>query len=132
MVLVPDEGMRLKLGDADLLLVPAHFLHSPGNIQVYDPIAKTLFSGDLGASLLPPEVTYATVPDFGANVKYMETFHRRYMASNKACRRWATMVRSLDIERIVPQHGPMFDGKPMVNRFIEWVANLQCGVDLMG
>jgi flavorubredoxin len=40
------------------------------------------------------------------------------------------MTRTLDIERIVPQHGAMFEGKAMVNQFIDWVAQLKCGVDL--
>jgi flavorubredoxin len=41
------------------------------------------------------------------------------------------MARQLDIEQIVPQHGARFVGKAMVNRFIDWIENLQCGVDLM-
>jgi flavorubredoxin len=41
------------------------------------------------------------------------------------------MVRALDIESIVPQHGRSFIGKPMVNQFISWVENLECGMDLM-
>jgi flavorubredoxin len=98
---------------------------------VYDPISKTLFSGDLGASLLPADNEYAVVPDWDAHVKYMDGFHRRYMTSNKACRRSAITTRSLDIERIVPQHGAMFEGKAMVNHFIDWIEKLKCGVDFM-
>ena len=29
--------------------LPAHFLHSVGNFHIYDPIAKILYTGDLGA-----------------------------------------------------------------------------------
>jgi flavorubredoxin len=32
---------------------------------------------------------------------------------------------------IVPQHGAIFKGKEMVERFINWVENLQVGVDLL-
>ncbi len=32
---------------------------------------------------------------------------------------------------IVPQHGAIFKGKDMVERFINWVENLQVGVDLL-
>ncbi|MBM3129896.1 MAG: MBL fold metallo-hydrolase [Chloroflexi bacterium] len=130
-VAIPDRGMRLKLDGAEIVLVPAHFLHSPGNIQVYDPTSKTLFSGDLGASLLPFDNAYAIVGDFGAHVKYMDGFHRRYITSGQACARWATMARALDIERIVPQHGALFEGKAMVAQFIDWIAQLKCGVDLL-
>ncbi len=130
-IAIPDSGARLKLDSADIVLLPAHFLHSPGNLQVYDPISKMLFSGDLGTSLLPPGNVYQTVSDFNAHVEFMEPFHRRYMTSGQACRLWTAMARALDIERIAPQHGAMFEGKAMVNQLIEWVANLKCGVDLL-
>lgn len=124
---VPDEGMVLELGSAKLLVLPAHFLHSPGNLHLYDPISKILYSGDLGASM-GFEGREAT--DFDAHLKYMEGFHRRYMANNKALRNWAQMVRQLDIEIIAPQHGALFRGKAMVERFIAWCEQLQCGTDL--
>jgi flavorubredoxin len=66
---------------------------------------------------------------FDAHLKYMEGFHRRYMAGNKALRLWAAMVRQLDIETIAPQHGALFKGKAMVERFISWCEQLECGMD---
>ena len=124
---IPDEGMRLPLGSCELLLLPAHFLHSPGNFQVYDPVSKILYTGDLGASL---GMEYQEVPDFTAHLPYMEGFHRRYMASNRVLRAWADMVRGLDIEMIAPQHGAYFRGKEMVGQFRAWCAGLPAGVDL--
>ena len=126
---IDDHGTVLKLGgDCELYILPAHFMHSEGNFQVYDPCSKILFSGDLGASL---GQSYFVVEDFDKHIRYMEGFHRRYMVSNKVLRFWANMVRQLDIEMIVPQHGAIFKGKDMVNRFIEWVENLEVGVDLL-
>ncbi len=126
---IDDGGTVLTLGgDCKLYILPAHFMHSPGNFQVYDPCSKILFSGDLGASL---GQDYFVVEDFDKHIKYMEGFHRRYMASNKILRFWANMVRQLDIEMIVPQHGAILKGKDMVNRFIEWVENLEVGIDLL-
>ncbi len=130
---IPDEGMRIDHNGCELILLPAHFLHSPGNFQLYDPTAKILFSGDLGTAFLPGEQTYGEVVDFDRHVPYLEGFHQRYLSANKACKLWANMVRSLDIEAIVPQHGHRyFRGKTMVNAFINWVDNLACGVDLLG
>ena len=62
---------------------------------------------------------------------YMEGFHKRYMNSNTVCRYWVDMVRSLDIEAIVPQHGRAFIGRPVVQEFLKWIEGLQCGIDLM-
>ena len=125
---IPDEGGILELGGAKLYMLPAHFLHSEGNFQLYDPLSKILYTGDLGASLGAP---YREVPDFDAHLRYMEGFHRRYMCSRKVMRAWADMVRGLDIEIIAPQHGALFRGKETVNRFIDWCAELECGIDLI-
>lgn len=127
---IPDEGMHIKLGDTVLTAVPAHFLHSVGNFHFYDPISKILFSGDLGASMVT-EGLDRPVEDFEKHIPAMAAFHRRYMASNKACRLWAQMARQLDIEMIVPQHGRSFKGKEMITKFINWIERLDCGLDLM-
>lgn len=125
---IEDHGMWLPVGGAELLVLPAHFMHSPGNFQVYDPISKVLYSGDLGASVDEEEVF---VSNWDAHEIKMRGFHRRYIASQRAGAAWARMVRSLDIEVIAPQHGAAFKGKEMVARFIDWVANEPCGVDLI-
>jgi flavorubredoxin len=125
---IPDEGMVLELKGAQFLLLPSHFLHSPGNFQVYDCTSKILYSGDLGASL---GMTYREVSDFDAHLKFMEGFHRRYISGNRAMKVWANMVRQLDIDLIAPQHGAFFKGKAMVNRFISWCDQLECGIDLL-
>lgn len=125
---IPDQGMVFDLAGAKLFALPAHFLHSEGNFQLYDPISKILYSGDLGASL---GANYTVVRDFEAHIAYMEGFHRRYMASNRVLRAWADMVRTLDIEIIAPQHGALFPTQDMSRQFIEWSARLACGIDLI-
>jgi flavorubredoxin len=125
---IPDEGMIFDLGGARVLALPAHFLHSEGNFQLYDPIAKILYTGDLGASI---GAEYAAVRDFDAHLPYIEAFHKRYMTSNRVMKAWADMVRPLDIDIIAPQHGAFFPGKELVHRFIDWCATLECGVDLI-
>jgi flavorubredoxin len=77
---LPDSGGLLELGTIKLQVIPAHFLHSPGNFQVYDPVSKILYSGDLGASL---GQNYLEVPDFDAHLQYMEGFHQRYMSGQR-------------------------------------------------
>ena len=130
---VPDGGMRIDHNGSELILLPAHFLHSPGNFQIYDPVSRILFSGDLGTSFIPGESQFGEVTDFEKHAAYMEGFHRRYISSGRACKLWAHMVRDLDIDIIIPQHGcRYFKGKSMVNAFVSWVEGLQCGVDLLG
>ncbi|MDD2817086.1 MAG: MBL fold metallo-hydrolase [Thiotrichaceae bacterium] len=127
---IPDRGMDIFLGKCSLKAIPAHFLHSEGNFQFYDPISKILFSGDLGASMVSSKES-VPVDDFDSHIHSMLGFHRRYMCGNKACRFWANMVRQLDLEWVVPQHGRPFKGKPMIEKFINWIETLECGLDLM-
>ena len=71
------------------------------------------------------------VENFEQHIKKMAGFHRRYMSSNKVCRYWVNMIRNLDIEWIIPQHGRSFKGKAMIEQFLKWVEELQCGIDLV-
>jgi flavorubredoxin len=41
------------------------------------------------------------------------------------------MIRGLDVEMMVPQHGSPFVGKAMVTQFLDWISELDCGIDLM-
>jgi flavorubredoxin len=128
---VPDQGMRLETtAGLNLQILPAHFLHSEGQINVYDPIAKILFSGDIGAAMLPNDKDETFVDDFAAHLPYIEGFHRRYMCSNKAIRCWLDTIADLDIDMIAPQHGPVYRGQA-VKDFLAWLRDLQCGIDLM-
>ena len=127
---IPDQGMDIELGNSIIKALPAHFLHSVGNFNFYDPVSKILFSGDIGASMLETEQV-KPVDDFPTHIASMQGFHERYMVSNQVCRLWVKMVRELDIEIIVPQHGRPFVGKAMIDQFLDWFSDLKCGIDLM-
>jgi flavorubredoxin len=125
---IPDQGIDIVIGGAKIKALPAHFLHSVGNFHFYDTISKILFSGDVGASLVDND-PQRPVKDFRRHVEKMSGFHRRYMVSNKVCRLWVNMVRTLDVEMIVPQHGRPFKGKDMIEEFLTWFEQLECGID---
>lgn len=128
---VPDEGMPLEIAPGfTLQLLPAHFLHSEGQINVYDPVTRILFTGDIGAAMLPNDEDYVFVDDFASHLPYIEDFHRRYMCSNRAIKVWLNTIAKLDIDFIAPQHGPVYRGRA-VKAFLEWLKDLECGIDLM-
>ncbi len=127
LVSVPDEGSSIQLSSSTKLdIVPAHYLHSSGNIHLYDSKAKIYFSGDVGAALLPAEHNQLFVENFDQHVKFMEGFHRRWMPSNVARDHWLARVRKLDIDMLCPQHGAVFTGEN-VTRFFDWFASLELG-----
>lgn len=127
---LPDEGAVLPLGGREIRILPAHYLHSPGNYSVYDAEARTLFSGDVGAALVPAERRRGFfVEDFSAHVEYMRGFHERWMPSAAARDAWVEMVSKLEIDTLAPQHGLIFRGDD-VKRFLDWLSGVEVGKGL--
>ena len=52
------------------------------------------------------------------------------MASRRVLELWVRRVEELRPKMIAPQHGAIFSGEN-VRRFLEWLRNLECGVDLI-
>lgn len=130
---IPDEGGEIVVGTSRLQVIPAHYLHSSANFHLYDPSAKVLFSGDVGAALLPPgHAAFVDRRDmespaaFDAHIKHAEYFHKRWMPSAAAKRDWCERVSKLDIDYLCPQHGAIYTGRN-VQRFIDWFDQLEVG-----
>jgi flavorubredoxin len=123
---IPDDGMELLLGGLTLCAIPAHYLHSSGNFHLYDPKAHILFSGDIGAALLPPGADNLYVQNFDQHIRHAEGFHRRWMGSNDAKLDWCERVSTMKIDMLCPQHGAIYQGAD-VERFINWFAALKVG-----
>lgn len=123
---IPDEGSTIQVGRQSLRALPAHYLHSSGNFHLHDPKARVLFSGDVGAALLPEDDNGLYVRDFDRHIRHAEGFHRRWMGSNAAKLDWCERAAALDIDLLCPQHGAIYRG-PDVMRFINWFAELEVG-----
>lgn len=130
LIAIPDEGSEIAVGKLKLRAVPAHYLHSSGNFNLYDPAAKLLFSGDIGAAMLPEELNGLFVKDFDRHIRHAEGFHRRFMGSPEAKRLWCERVAAMEIDMLCPQHGAIYQGAD-VNRFINWFSELQVGSGLV-
>ncbi|MBF0276215.1 MAG: MBL fold metallo-hydrolase [SAR324 cluster bacterium] len=126
---IPDKGMEIPIGNSgnSIFAIPAHFCHSSGNFSFYDPIAEILFSGDIGAALLPTSDTDLFVEDFESHIQYMETFHLRWMPSSAALREWVQRVRNLRPVMICPQHGAIFQGDN-AEKLLDWLESLEVGI----
>jgi flavorubredoxin len=123
---IPDDGMRIELGSLSLQAVAAHYLHSSGNFHLYDPNAEILFSGDVGAALLPSDEDGLFVTDFDRHIRHAEAFHRRWMGSNEAKLAWCEKVSGMKVAMLAPQHGAIYRGRD-VERFVNWFAELRVG-----
>ncbi|WP_024955847.1 MBL fold metallo-hydrolase [Sulfurospirillum arcachonense] len=125
---VPNKGTKIKFGENYIYIIPAHFLHSPGNFSLYDSRSKILFSGDIGTNISHYNEEDKT--DFESIKSDIQGFHERYMAGNKFCKAWVNKVREEEVAIIAPQHGILYK-EDNVNKFLNWFENLQCGGDLM-
>jgi flavorubredoxin len=126
-VAIPDDGMSIELNGLTLAAIPAHYLHSSGNHQLYDRKARVLFSGDVGAGLLPVDEADLFVKNFDRHIRHIEGFHRRWMGSDKAKRDWCERAAKLDIDLLCPQHGAIYSGSDVM-RFINWFDELEIGI----
>lgn len=124
---VPDQGMRLKLGVEEVQIIPAHFLHASGNINLFCPKSRILFSGDVGSAIVPLNYPFF-VENFEDHTNHMRTFHQRWMPSDSAKKAWIRQVRALKPSMICPQHGSIFKGEEMIWKFLDWLDNLEVGV----
>jgi len=135
-VTIPDEGGSIVVGGRKLEILPAHYLHASANFHVYDSEAKVLFSGDVGAALLPPGHAIwvsrqgaESGKAFDEHIQHAKYFHQRWMPSNGAKKDWIDRVRQLDIDFLCPQHGAIYAGEN-VQRFLNWFDGLTVGTVL--
>ncbi|MDX8403729.1 MAG: MBL fold metallo-hydrolase [Mariprofundaceae bacterium] len=125
---VEDKAELVLPSGACLKFIPAPFLHFPGAFTTYDATAHGLFTGDVFSSLGVGVRLWAE--DFTELRGNMRLFHTEYMASNIATRGFTRQLDGLDIEILLPQHGCLI-GSENVHPAIDWLAQLQCGTDLV-
>lgn len=126
---IPDAGADILVGRLNLTAVPAHYLHSSGNFHLHDAKARLLFSGDVGAAMLPPDQDGLFVTDFDRHIRHAEGFHRRWMGSRAAVLDWCERAAKLEIDMLCPQHGAIYQGADVM-RFINWFSELEVGTGL--
>ncbi len=124
---IPDLGMTFHFHGLPISFIPAHYLHSSGNFHLYDEKAKILFSGDIGAALLPETSGEIFVKDFDSHIRYAKGFHERWMGSNEAKKDWCERINQLKIDMLCPQHGLIYTGAN-IQRFLDWFYELPVGV----
>lgn len=128
---IPDKGMDIALPSGSRMrCVPSHFMHSPGQFGLFDERSGILFTGDIGAAVFDESNETVFVGNFNDHIPLINGFHARYMAANKVVRRWAEQIRRLNPRMLAPQHGAIYKDEN-VDNFLNWLAELQCGVDLI-
>jgi glyoxylase-like metal-dependent hydrolase (beta-lactamase superfamily II) len=99
-----DGEMALRVGDKQVRLIEVGPAHTRGDVLVYCPDARTVFTGDILFIEGTPVMWQGPVANW-----------------IKACR----LIEDLDVEHIVPGHGPMTDkrGVAAVRQYLEYVRD---------
>jgi len=90
---------RLQCGEYTLTFITTPYCHSPGAFVTYEPVTKTLFSGDIFGGI---EESW----EFFAEDDYFEKarqFHAEYMPSRDIFNYALSKIEALDIDLIAPQ-----------------------------
>ncbi len=122
------EGERMDhtLSSGDRLeFLATPFTHSPGAMVTWHPGTGTLFSSDLFGAI----DTAGDLFDMTGYPEAMQTFHQAYMPSNHVLRHSLDLLKQLPIQRILPQHGNVLEGK-WVGEAFAYLEELPCGLDL--
>ena len=126
-----DKGITLPLkSGGQLKCLSAPYLHSPGNMVVFDTMSGYLLSGDIGASPYSDGETHLVVDGWKMQVDTMQGFHQRYMSSSRAVAAFIRSVAGMPITAILPQHGAILRGDE-VYKYFQWLGTLPCGVDYL-
>ena len=99
-----DYCLTLKSGrKIEFIFTP--YLHSPGAIATYDTKSRSLFSSDIFAAISQDWSLFAE----GDFLSPMEPFHQNYMPSNKILKHCLEQLETMDIDRILRQHGSILE-----------------------
>ena len=123
---VEDNDFKLSLKSGrELQFLFTPYLHSPGAIMTYDKNTRSLFTSDVFGAVGDHWELF-TKADFRPAMK---RWHEIYMPSNKILSNCMQRLKKMDIERILPQHGSVLEGK-QVEEAIDFLDSLPCGIDL--
>jgi signal transduction histidine kinase len=113
----------LESGNLKLEFLTTPYCHSPGAFITYEPITKTLLSGDIFGGIEESWEFYAG-DDYFEKAKQ---FHAEYMPSRDIFNYTLSKIEALDINLIAPQHGSIIKKEQIAPLIIQMKA-LECGL----
>ena len=120
-----DYKLTLKSGRVlEFLFTP--YLHSPGAIVTFDTQSRSLFTSDIFAAISKNWSLFAE----GDFLTPMDAFHQIYMPSNRILKHCMERFEKMNLDRILPQHGSILEGKN-IDEAIAHLKALPCGFDLI-
>ncbi|MGB6020488.1 MAG: ATP-binding protein [Sulfurimonadaceae bacterium] len=117
------QEFKLHAGELHLQFFTTPYCHSPGAFVSYEPVTKTLFSGDIFGGIEESWEFYAK-DDYFEKAKQ---FHAEYMPSKDIFNYALSKIEVLDLNLIAPQHGSIIE-KERIAPLIRQMKALECGL----
>lgn len=122
--LIEENGYQLTFETGRILrFISTPYMHFPGAFATYDQKTGSLFSSDIFGAFSYNRTIYADE----SYIEKMLTFHEHYMPSNDIVRPVMDTFLTLGVERILPQHGALIEGKAFAEKHIKALRELECG-----
>lgn len=116
---IGDAGGALALDNGEeLRFIPAHHLGMAAAFSVYDPKARVLLSGQIGASD-DGELPGTAVDDVAEHLAGIEDRHWRLMPEAGARRSWLQATEGLAVDLMLPAQGPQYEAASVL-AFRDW------------
>lgn len=126
---ISENGGEVPMSDgAGLHLMPAPYLPMAASMSLYDPVARVLYSSDIGTAE-GKWVDDATpfCEQFSLISHAMNAYHQMWLPSPAARDDWLARIDGLAIDILAPRAGPCFRAKD-VDHFKRWLASMDIGV----
>ena len=126
---VPENGGEVAMSDGSgLHMVAAPYLPSADSMTLYDPVARVLYTGDIGTA----EGSWADdATPFTERLSMvshaMNAFHETWFASSQAIEDWLARIEGCEIDVVAPRAGPCLQGRE-VGHFLKWVEAMGTGL----
>ncbi len=120
---IDKEDHQLQSNTLTLQFIPTPYCHSPGAFVTYEPLTKTLLSGDIFGGI---EESW----EFFAGDDYFDKakqFHAEYMPSRDIFNYALSKIEALELDLIAPQHGSIIK-KAQIAPLISKMKALECGL----
>ncbi len=120
---IDKRAFKLQAGALELQFLTTPYCHSPGAFVSYEPVTKTLFSGDIFGGIEESWEFYAQEDYFDK----ARQFHAEYMPSKDIFNYALSKIESLELNLIAPQHGSVIE-KELIAPLIRQMKALECGL----
>lgn len=119
-------GDTISIGKRSLQFVATPMLHWPDNMVTYCPEEKILFSNDAFGQHLATSEHFDEEANFSVAMEEAQKYYANIlMRYSMQVRKTLQIVRSLDLEMIVPSHGIIWQAhiQDILNAYDKWSLN---------